>query len=115
MIMFIQTYRPFESKFDNRLEIFNELGSLCLVYIAMCFTNFVQDPELRYDIGPFYIAAHGMMLLVHITILFVSAGKTTKQACKNCTKKSKDKSKKEANRVKPSKNEHKTQGRSAES
>lgn len=67
-----------------RSEIFNEICTLCLTYLAICFTDHVLDPEMRSDIGPTYIAINGVMLSVHIIKLLVKSCKAIKQKCKNC-------------------------------
>ena len=82
MIIFIQHYQPYESKFANRMETFNEVCVLCLTYIAMCFTEFVPDPEVRSNIGPYYIAANLFMIAVHIIILLAFSLKALVKVCK---------------------------------
>ena len=38
----------------------------------MCFTDFVPDPEVRYDIGPYYIGISSLMILVHLVLILYS-------------------------------------------
>ena len=64
------------------METFNEVCVLCLTYIAMCFTDFVPDPEVRSDIGPYYIAANLFMIVVHIIILLAFSFKALVRVCK---------------------------------
>ena len=38
----------------------------------MCFTDFVPDPEVRYDIGWYYIGISSFMILVHLVLILYS-------------------------------------------
>jgi len=42
---------PFESKLKNIIEIINECFVLFQIYHLICFTDLVQDPEMRNWIG----------------------------------------------------------------
>ena len=47
--------RPFNGGMPaNRLETFNEVLLLLIMYTMMCFTDFVPDLETQYSIG--YVA-----------------------------------------------------------
>ena len=48
----------------------------------MCFTDFVPDPEVRSDIGPYYIAVNIIMIAVHIIILLAFSFKALVRVCK---------------------------------
>ena len=75
MIILIQWYQPYSTKYSNRLETFNEVCILCLTYIAMCYTDFVPDPIVRYEFGLCYIGMNGFMILVHVTLILISTSK----------------------------------------
>ena len=76
MLILLLCYEPLESKYANRLETFDEVCILCLSYIAMCFTDFVPDPEARYDIGLYYIGINSLMILVHLVLILYSTLKS---------------------------------------
>ena len=71
MMMLIQWHQPFESSFDNKLEVFNELCVLLLTYYAICFTDFILDPEVKNDLGYSYIGINSIMILVHLYFFIV--------------------------------------------
>ena len=71
-----------DSKFANRLETFNEACVLFLTYVAMCFTDFVPDPEVRNDLGLLYIVLNCSMIFVHLAMLIfftIKAGKLARK------------------------------------
>ena len=45
----------------------------------MCFTEFVQDPELRSNLGLYYICLSALMILTNLTLLTVVSCKACKQ------------------------------------
>lgn len=47
----------------------NEVTIVFLSYGHMCFTDFVPDPEIRSEVGLYYIAVASTNLLVHIGIM----------------------------------------------
>lgn len=53
-ILFILWCQPYESRFDNIKEALNEAFILCLSYMAISFTDFVPDPEIRNELGRCY-------------------------------------------------------------
>ena len=48
----------------------------------MCFTDFVPDPEVRYDIGWYYIGISSFMILVHLVLILYSTLKRLRLVCK---------------------------------
>ena len=47
-------------------------------YFAICFTNFVPDPEFRNEIGRYYIGTSSTMILVMILLMlagYIKIGK----------------------------------------
>ena len=68
-MMLIQWYRPYESRFANWIETFNECSFLMLVYLVICFTDFVPDPRVRSNLGLLFIGQNCGMMLVHIVII----------------------------------------------
>lgn len=51
MIIYLSTVKPFESRFLNRLEIFNECIVLIASYHLFIFTKFTSDPNTQYQVG----------------------------------------------------------------
>ena len=96
-VVYLLHVRPFENELIQRLEIFNELCSICLIYALMCFTgaNQISRGEIRgetlYDFLFFAIIA--INLLVHLSLLmkasFISLkAKLKAKCCRNKGQKS---------------------------
>ena len=69
MIYYVQLCRPFANNFLNSLETFNEITTMLLLYTIVCFTDNVQDAEIKYMIGWVYIGITGFNVVVHILLL----------------------------------------------
>ena len=67
MAMFISTWQPYENKFENQLQTFNQFITLSILYVMMCFTDFVPDPEIRYSLG--YVQIVLVALMISATVL----------------------------------------------
>lgn len=52
--------------FATNMETFNEVISVIIVYILICFSDWVPNPETRNDCGKVFIAVVGFYVLVHI-------------------------------------------------
>ncbi len=68
--------RPFSGGTTaNRLETFNEVLLLLIMYIMMCFTDFVPDLQTQYGIG--YVACILVVghLLVNLGIMLTTSFK----------------------------------------
>ena len=51
MFTFLVLVKPFEVKYLNFLEIFNELGILVCSYHLIAYTDFQPDPNIGYNFG----------------------------------------------------------------
>ena len=63
-----------------------------LSYLAICFTEFVPDPEMRNYLGLYFIGFNGTMIAIHLILLLWNTFKACMQARK---KKKFEKKKKE--------------------
>ena len=79
---FLLHFKPYESPLINKTEIYNEGCIIILTYLALCFTNFVPDPETRDGIGICYIVTNSLMLSFHILILLIDSGHTFRLLCR---------------------------------
>ena len=50
-LIYIGYMRPFETEYENKVEMFNELMNLMVLYLLICFTDFVPDLSMRFLIG----------------------------------------------------------------
>ena len=60
------------TKFDQRMDIFNEIKLIVVMYHMILFTDFVPDPETRYQIGFSCAGALIIGTAVNMFMLFVS-------------------------------------------
>ncbi len=71
--------QPFNSKFFNGIEIFNEvcliIGSLTLIE----FSDYELDLDFRYKVGWFMTALMGLNTIVNIFGLFFKIGSVIKE------------------------------------
>ena len=70
MLIFLGWVRPFDSNFANNMELFNECITLVTLYILMCFSDFVIDPEARSTCGYWFIGTVCLYAAVHFYHLF---------------------------------------------
>ena len=69
-VIFIGIVKPMKDSSHNRREIFNEAMTIMLYYHVFCFTDFVRDPYMRYNLGYtclFFNLVHLLANLYHIT------------------------------------------------
>ena len=72
LIILVGWYRPLVSSFANNMELFNEIITLCTLYLMMCFSDFVVDPETRSLCGFSFIAVICLYAATHIFFLLTS-------------------------------------------
>ena len=68
-IILILIYAPLKSRWNNRLTIFDEYVAWLIVMTLLCFTDFIPDPETRYDVGKVYIGVFCAFTSPHLAIL----------------------------------------------
>ena len=57
------------SKFDNWLEILNELYILCTGYFMFMFTEWIWDLKLRDELGKLYV--NGILVLMVLNLIMI--------------------------------------------
>ena len=72
--------KPMNSKLLNFMEIMNEFLILCCGYFIMFFTQWICDPNLRYNIGFIYIPILASVLLVNFILIFYEMSRAMKKA-----------------------------------
>lgn len=70
LIMFLQWDRPLENRFAAGLQTFNECTTLMILYVVMCFSNFVGDPEMRSELGLVFVGVVSFNVFCHIVNMF---------------------------------------------
>ena len=75
------------------LETINEFTVLWVIYLLMCFTEFVPDPNTRHELGPVYIGLSGGNFALHLILILLTTlnnlRKTLTKKCINCIAKRK--------------------------
>ena len=69
MVIILKWFEPLESKFANNIETFNEVISTFIIYLMMCFSDFVNDLVMRNLLGKVFIAIVCLYAAVHIFFL----------------------------------------------
>jgi hypothetical protein len=82
MVSYILWFRPLESSFATKMEVMNEKTILLQMYMLMCFTDFVPEPETRNEIGIAYMGISVGNILIHLFFLVVSGGTKIKIVCR---------------------------------
>jgi len=62
-------FYPMESPLLNKMEIFGELINLVLMYHLLLFTDFIQDVNLRYNVGYSFIFFSLFFITVHLCLM----------------------------------------------
>ena len=70
------------SKFDQRMEAFNEVKLLLIMYHMLCFTNLGPDPETKYMIGYSCSATLILGTAINMFMMIVTPIKGLKLYCK---------------------------------
>ena len=69
-VIFIGIVKPMKDSSINRREIFNEALTIILYYHVFCFTDFVRDPYIKFNLGYtclFFNLVHLLVNLYYIT------------------------------------------------
>ena len=81
--LFIMEFaRPFKTKAERRIEIFNEVILMSVLYTMMLFTDFVPEVETKVLIGwlsCFLVALH---FIVNLAIMLITSCKGAYMACR---------------------------------
>ncbi len=78
MLYYLFRVRPYLDNFYNHLEIFNEICILIASYHLLGFTDFVEDPQIKYNMGWSIIIISLLNITVNILIIIWSGLVTAK-------------------------------------
>lgn len=62
---------PMKKRFQNFLEIFNEMTYLSCLIMCYTFNDYVDNVRLRYEIGGFFIAIVLFNIFINLSIYVV--------------------------------------------
>lgn len=75
-------YKPFETQLMLGLELFNEMTSLVLLYLALGFTDFISDEELEVELGWVFNSIMAVNICVHLYFMLRSSVNDCKRKCR---------------------------------
>ena len=64
--MYVFLTKPFEDPFMVKMELFNEMTIILIMYSMLCFTDLNLNDETKYDLGYVPIALFFFNFLVHL-------------------------------------------------
>ena len=82
MVIYITYYKPLNVAFLNYLEIFNELCILGVSIHLYLFTQFLDNPQIQYNIGYSLIGLTILNIAINMGIIVVQGGKAIIQIVK---------------------------------
>ena len=82
LCLFYSKAWTYQSIYDRRIELFNEITVLVIWVTMMMFSNFIEKGETRYKVGYAFVFVSIGNISVHVALLFYTLGKKLKQSCK---------------------------------
>ena len=82
MCFIIGWFEPLESRSAMKVELFNEATALVLIYLLICFTDFMADMETRSDIGLAYLSIGLGNILVHLVLMWIRSYHAIRLSCR---------------------------------
>jgi hypothetical protein len=64
ILIYQEQIRPLATRFDNRLELFNEIIIMLACYILLMFTDFYDNQEIKY-----FILGYALIILTIVLIV----------------------------------------------
>ena len=68
--MYLVKVMPYEERLLNFMELFNEGSLLVCSYTLLVFTEYVEDPHMRSEIGWFYAFIVSLNFVINWLTLF---------------------------------------------
>ena len=81
-MIWISHTRPYESALDNKLQTYNQMITLQILTIMMCYSDFVPNPSTRNNLGFTQIALVGVQVLPSLVLMVIGSVKSVKMLCK---------------------------------
>ena len=82
-ITIVGMIEPFNTRYEHRMTLANEAFVMCVLYVYLCFSDFVQTPEDKYTMGFACIVVVGLHMLFNFGIIML----VNLQECRNMAKK----------------------------
>ena len=81
-LLIVEYVRPFSSPSQRRMELFNEVLLILLLYTMMCFTPWISDVETKYQTGYLSCLLVAFHFVFNISIMLVASLRTLVTQCK---------------------------------
>ena len=75
IIMIVQGFWVYESTYDRKVELFNEITVLFIFNVMLMFSNYIEDGATRYKVGYAYCVVSIGNILVHVVLLLKNISK----------------------------------------
>ena len=72
LLAYYITVLPMSSRINNFIQIFNEVVVTLAIVTIFLFTDYVEDPELRYEFGKYFIDIFFLNLIINLLVLITS-------------------------------------------
>ena len=82
MCQFFVRFMPMVDAMNNSIQVFNEWMILSYTIMLMNFTDYNPSPEVRFEIGWFYIYMLYMNIGVNVMVILAAMGQKVKQTIK---------------------------------
>ena len=79
-VIILGNVQPHETLFDDRLHVFDEVITMLVVYHLVCFTPFVSDLDVRYQMGYSIIGIICILLAVRLALIFSTSYQDLKKS-----------------------------------
>ena len=71
--MILYYIKPFSSRTEYKLEIFNEIILMLLLYLIICFSRWGPEIDVKYNIGYLAIGLVIFHLFFHMSLIFITS------------------------------------------
>eukprot|EP00347_Sterkiella_histriomuscorum_P005693 403355625 len=72
-VMYVMIMKPFESSLLNKMEAFNEICILGVVYHFFLFSDYITDEDIKYDAGWSACFVLAIQMLVNISVMMTQS------------------------------------------
>ena len=85
-VIVTQWSQAFKTTFVNKIETFNMVVQVLLIYMLMCFSDFTDGPVIRHELGKVFVGILSGFIIVHVVIMTVNLCLSIKRSCKKRAK-----------------------------
>jgi len=83
LLVFFISVGPMNDKFNNFIQVVNELTVLTCVWLMFHYSEFVASPETRYDLGFYFMYLVAVDVILNMLFLLYIVVKRIYMACKS--------------------------------